>query len=108
MKKLIVTAIAAVSLMLVTSSQAADKEVTLKGEGMCAKCALKLSDKCQDVIQVKKGDKKITYWIEMNEVGKAFHKKVCQDTIKIKAVGKVEKKDGKMILVASKLEEDKE
>lgn len=107
MKKLITTALAALALMYVTPTFAADKEVTLKGEGKCAKCALKLSDKCQDVIEVKKDGKKVVYWIEMNEVGKAFHKKVCSDTVKMTAVGKVEKKGDKMILVASKLEEEK-
>lgn len=108
MKKLITTALAAVALMYVSPTFAADKEVTLKGEGKCAKCALKLADECQDVIEVKKDDgKKVVYWIEMNEVGKKFHKKVCSDTIKMTAVGKVEKKGDKMILVASKLEETK-
>lgn len=106
MKKLIISTLAAVAL-LTTSAFAADKEVTLKGEGKCAKCALKKADQCQNVIEVKDGDKTVTYWMEANDVAKAFHGNVCSKTVKMTAVGKVSEKDGKKILTASKLEADK-
>lgn len=106
MKKLIISALAAVAL-LTTSAFAADKEVTLKGEGKCGKCALKKADQCQNVIEVKEGDKTVTYWMEANDVAKAFHGNVCSKTVKMTAVGKVSEKDGKKILTASKLEADK-
>ncbi len=106
MKKLIISAFAAAAILVANSALAADagKEVTLKGESKCAKCALKMSDKCADVLQVKGDDgKTITYWIAKNDASKDFHKNVCQDTVKLTAVGKVEEKDGKKMLLASKL-----
>lgn len=106
MKKLIVSVLTGVAL-LTTSAFAQDKEVTLKGEGKCAKCALKKADKCTNVIEVKEGDKTVAYWMEENEVSKGFHSNVCSKTVKMTAVGKVSEKDGKKMLVASKLEVDK-
>lgn len=110
MKKLIISAFAAAALLVATSAMAdtTGKEVTLKGEGKCAKCALKESEKCADVIQVKKGDKTTTYYIAKNDASKDFHGNVCQATVKLTAVGKVEEKDGKQWIVASKLEIQKE
>lgn len=108
MKKLIISALAAAALLAVNPAFAQDKEVTLKGEGKCAKCALKKAEQCQNVIEVKDGDKTVAYWIEQNDISKAFHKNVCTATAKMTAVGKVSEKDGKKILVASKLEVVKE
>jgi hypothetical protein len=74
------------------------KETTLKGEGMCAKCELKETSSCQNAIQVN-------YFLEANDVSKAFHKVVCQDTKKgVSAVGTLKEEDGKKIFVARKIE----
>jgi hypothetical protein len=40
---------------------AADKELTVTGEGKCAKCALKKADSCQNVVEVKSGDQTKVY-----------------------------------------------
>jgi hypothetical protein len=105
MKKLIISAFAAAAI-LVANTAVADhhEEVTLKGESKCAKCALKKSDKCADVLEVKgKDGKTTTYWIAKNATSKDFHKNVCQATVKLTAVGKVGEIDGKQIIIASKL-----
>lgn len=111
MKKLIISAFAAAALLVATNATAdhhASKEVTLKGEAKCAKCALKQSDKCADVVQVKGEDgKTVTYWIAKNDVSKDFHKNVCQDTAKLTAVGSVGEVDGKHVIIASKLTVEK-
>jgi hypothetical protein len=104
MKKLIISAFAAAAMLVATTGFAQEKEVTLKGEGKCGKCALKKADKCVNVVEVKEGDKTVVYWMEDNDVSKAFHKNVCSATVKMTAVGKVSEKDGKKMLVASKLE----
>lgn len=104
MKKLIISAIAAAALLVTTNAFADDKEVTLKGESKCGKCALKEAKECVNVIEVKDGDKKVVYWLDQNDVSKAFHKTVCSDTAKVSAVGKVSEKDGKKVFVASKIE----
>jgi hypothetical protein len=111
MKKFIISAFAAAAL-LVANSAVADhhgkKEVTLKGEAKCAKCALGESKKCADVLQVKgKDGKTMTYWIAKNDVSKDFHSNVCQSTAKLTAVGAVGEIDGKKVLVASKLKVEK-
>jgi hypothetical protein len=108
MKKLIISAFAAAALLAANTTLAAEKEVTLKGEGKCGKCALKEAKDCTNIIEVKEGDKKVVYWLEQNDVSKAFHKNVCSATVKMTAVGKASEKDGKKILVASKLEVVKE
>lgn len=84
------------------------KEQTITGEGQCAKCSLKETDKCQTAIVVEKDSKKTTYYLVANDVAKKFHSNICQETKKVKAVGTVEEKDGKMELTASKIEVVKE
>lgn len=80
------------------------QEVTLKGVGMCAKCALEKADSCQNVLQVKKGGEKTHYYLVQNKVSKDFHKELCQAEKEITVKGKVEKKDGKLMLTATKIE----
>jgi predicted small secreted protein len=104
MKKLIISALAAAALLVANNTFAADKDVTLTGEGKCAKCALKLTKQCQNVIEVQEGGKKVTYWIAKNEVSDKFHENLCKGPAKITAVGKVSEKEGKKMLVASKLD----
>ena len=92
------------SCLLPRSRLAADKEVTVSGTGMCAKCELKETKKCQNAIQVEKDGKKVTYYLEDNQVSKDFHKNVGTTTEKVKATGTVSEKDGKMQLAATKIE----
>jgi hypothetical protein len=96
--------ILSLSLLAATALYAADKEVTLTGEGQCAKCSLKKSDSCQNTVTVEKNGKKTTYYIEKNKVANDFHKNICQATKEIKATGSVKEVDGKQVLVASKIE----
>jgi hypothetical protein len=91
---------------------AADKEkdVTINGDGKCAKCELKESDKCQSVIQTKEDGKTVTYYLADNKIAKDFHENICQDSPKVKATGKLKEENGKKILTLSKIEivKDKE
>ena len=116
MKKLALalTVIASVALFaLATPGSAAErgkgKEVTIKGDAKCAKCALKESEKCQTVIQTenKKG-KMVTYYVADNEVAKGFHESVCQGSKKVTATGTVKKVKGKEQLTLSKIEPAKD
>lgn len=101
--------IAAVALLaFITPStfaaeKAAEKEVTLKGDGKCGKCALKETKECQNVVQVKEGDKTVTYYLVANDVSKKFHENLCEDTKKISVTGKVKEVDGKKQIEASKI-----
>lgn len=98
---LLAVAVMATGLSLVVR---AAEEKTISGEGQCAKCSLKETKTCQNVIVTETDGKKVTYYLEQNPVSKKFHKNVCSDIKKVKAVGTVEEKDGKMILTASKIE----
>jgi RecG-like helicase len=109
MKKMTRSLIAGVAtllmLALVSPAFAADKSVTVTGEGKCAKCSLKEADKCQNVIQVeKKNGKTVNYYLVQNDISKAFHENICKESKKVTATGTVKKEDGKMMLTAEKIE----
>ena len=93
------------ALVIPAPAEDKDKELTLTGNAMCAKCELKEKmEKCQTVIQVEKDGKKITYYFVENDVSKAFHKNVCQETKKATATGTCKKKDDKLQFTAAKIE----
>jgi hypothetical protein len=97
----------AVLCVLAFSARAADKEVTLKGKIMCAKCQLKLKDvkKCQTVIQVKEGDKEVVYFFKDKGNEEEYHEAVCGGGVKEGTVtGTVTEKDGKKWITPKKVE----
>ncbi len=91
---------------LVAGANAADE--TLTGNVMCAKCSLKKADakECQDVLVVKVGDKTSEYYVEKNDVSKAFGH-VCKDEKPAVVTGAVTEKDGKKWISATKMEAPK-
>jgi hypothetical protein len=82
----------------------ADEVKTITGNGMCAKCMLNQGTECQTVIQVKDGDKTLTYYLTKNDVSKKFHSNVCEEAKKVTATGTVKEVDGKLELTATKIE----
>src|SRR5262245_46890257 len=90
------------------------EKLTLKGEGMCAKCALQEKDSCQNVVIVTKDGEKKTYYIVHDDVAKAAHGKLgfCRATkdnpAKVKIVGTCEKKDDKLVFTAEKIEKSED
>jgi len=111
MKKITAPLMAGVAglLLLALTTPAFAAEKTITGEGKCAKCALKETDKCQNAIQVEKGGKTITYYLVDNDVSKDFHKNLCKESKKITATGNVKKnkETGKLEMTATKIEEAK-
>lgn len=90
----------------VTLADEPSKEVKLTGTLMCGKCSLKMTPKCSNALQVKDGDKVITYIIDDKGNGETYHEGVCGDG-KIEGVvvtGTVSEKDGKKMVKASKVE----
>ena len=90
-------------LSMATPTFAAD-EVTITGQGKCAKCALKETEKCQNVIQTEVDGKKVTYYLTKNEVSNDFHDNICKGPKKVTATGTVKEVDGKKEFTASKIE----
>jgi Family of unknown function (DUF6370) len=78
---------------------AEDKEETLKGTITCAKCDLKLADKCHTVIKV--GDK--VYYFDDKSTGK-YHKTICTEAKEGTVTGTVKKEGDKLIVTPSKVE----
>src|SRR5437773_1172289 len=89
---------------------AGDKAETITGEGKCGKCALKETEKCQNVIEVEgKNGKKVKYYIVDNEMAKDFHKNICKENKKVTATGTNKKNaDGKNEFTVTKIEVVKE
>ena len=70
---------------------------TVTGTGKCLKCHLKESDKCQDVIVAKEGDKEVTYIVKG-----AGHKFCKAEAADAKATGTVSEEGGKKVITAAK------
>jgi hypothetical protein len=83
---------------------AAGDSVTITGEGKCAKCALKETKECQNVIQAEKDGKTVNYYLVANDVSKEFHGKLCKESKKVTATGTVKEVDGKMELTPTKIQ----
>jgi len=87
-------------------------KVSIKGDGMCAKCALKEQAKCQNVVIVTKDGKDTKYYLERNTTANKAHQALgfCRATkdepVKVKVTGTCEKKDDKLVVTAEKIEKD--
>ncbi len=90
---------------LTTGVQAADKEVTLKGTIVCAKCALKEANACTTAIVVKEQGKDVTYLFQDKGAREEYHEEVCGGGRKEGTVtGVVTEKDGKKWITPKKVE----
>lgn len=91
-------------LALALTGEAQDKkEVTLKGDGQCAKCSLGKTEKCQDAIDVKEGDNKGVFYIK-GKGAKGLHKDICKGTKPLTVIGVISEKNGQKWIEASKVE----
>jgi Family of unknown function (DUF6370) len=112
MRKLMMVAVAGVLMSGLALASADDTKVTIEGEGMCAKCALKETKACQNAVIVTKDGKKTTYYLVHEGVSKKSHGSLgfCMaskdDPIKVKVTGTVEEKDGKMVMTAEKIDKE--
>ena len=105
MKKQLSLALAAAVSLSVASVFAAENEQAITGKGMCAKCELGQTPRCQNAIQVTAAGKTTTYLLEDNAVSKAFHSKVCKGPVeKVTATGTAKTEGGKQMFVATKIQ----
>lgn len=81
------------------------KETTIKGTILCAHCALNETPQCQTAIQVKEGDKLVTYYFLDKGEAESYHDPVCGGEKKPGTVtGTVSTKDGKQYITPKKVE----
>jgi hypothetical protein len=89
----------------------ADKEVTLTGTLVCAKCGLKEPGmkKCTNAIQVKDGEMIVTYFLNDKGNNETYHEGLCGGGTKAgaKLTGTITEKDGKRWVKVTKVEEKK-
>jgi hypothetical protein len=91
--------------LYVAGLRAAAKEVTLKGQIMCAKCELKQAKKCTTAIVVKEGGKEVTYYLDDKGTKEEYHEAVCGGGRKEGTVtGTVFEKDGKKWITPTSVE----
>jgi hypothetical protein len=97
--------VAPVFCFFVRGARAEDKEVTLKGEIMCAKCELKEAKSCQTAIKVKQNGKEVTYYFKDKGTREEYHEPVCGGGRKEGTViGKVSEEGGKKYITPKKVE----
>lgn len=110
MRKLYSLLAVAVAFMGVTLVAYAADPVTITGDGVCAKCALKEKPSCQNVVITKQDGKEVKYYLVQNAVSKKAHQAemICQAStdapVKLKVTGTVEEKDGKKEMTPTKIE----
>ena len=86
-----------------------DKEKTITGDATCAKCALKETKECQNVLMLKEDGKDVTYYL-VGDASKKAHGKlgICTASkdapIKVKVTGTAGEKDGKKIIEVTKID----
>ncbi len=86
------------ALTLTVKAEEKGKEVKLTGKLVCGKCALKETDACSNVLQVKDGDKTVNYYLKDDGKKADYHKNFCTAGKAGKAAtvtGTVTEKDGK-------------
>lgn len=94
-----------VVLTFVVGVRADDKEgkaETLKGTITCAKCDLKLQDKCATVIKVEKDGKDVIYYFDPAS-NKKHHKEICQEAKKGTVTGTTYEEGGKHYVKATEV-----
>jgi hypothetical protein len=84
-------------------AKSSGKEVTLMGTITCAKCDLKLQDKCNTVIKVTKDGKDTVYYFDKAS-NKKYHSDTCQEAKQGSVTGTTAEKDKKTWITVSKLE----
>ncbi|MEN9576310.1 MAG: hypothetical protein RL514_4165 [Verrucomicrobiota bacterium] len=108
MKKLLLTLLTTVAIACTLAFNAAaeskGKPLTLSGKGCCAKCCLKETAECQNVLTVEKDGKKTKYYLAQNDVSKGFHTEICKTIKDITVTGTCKKVGDKLEVTAEKIE----
>lgn len=89
-------------VLVVSSFGAKAEEVTKEGTLSCAKCNLKLTSACEDVLTVKEDGKEVNYWLKEDGKAKTSEHECSGAKEGVKVTGTLtEKGDRKEIAVAS-------
>jgi hypothetical protein len=87
-----------------------EKKVSITGQAQCAKCALKETKSCQNVVVVKEDGKDVKYYLAQNDVAKKAHASLgfCMAKVgegpKVKVEGTCKKEEDKLVVTATLIE----
>jgi hypothetical protein len=92
----------AVGLVLWTGADGGEKgkEVTIKGQIICAKCGLNKETKCMTTVVEKKDGKDVIYYFD-KDGHKKWHSDICQEAKDGEVTGTVTEKDGKKTITVT-------
>ena len=85
------------------------KDVTVTGQAQCAKCALKETQKCQNVVVAKEDGKDVKYYLVHNDIAKKAHQALGFCTAKpgegpkVTVTGDLKEEDGKKIITPTEI-----
>ncbi len=103
MKNLVLAAFGLLFIVgMVSAADKPAKEITLKGEINCSKCALNETADCGHAIKVSENGKEVIYYFKDNGKAESYHDTVCNGPAKGSVKGVVLEKDGKKWIVPSK------
>ena len=103
MKNLVLAAFGLLFIVgLVSAADKPAKEITLKGEINCSKCALNETADCGHAIKVSENGKEVIYYFKDNGKAEPYHDTVCNGPDKGSVKGVVLEKDGKKWIVPAK------
>jgi hypothetical protein len=86
-----------------TESPAA-RLVSVRGEGICARCILHLTKKCQLAIRVREGEGEELLLVNENAASRDLVPACCATPVPILAQGTVHTENGRLFLAATRLE----
>lgn len=86
------------------SKEDSAKEESFTGWAQCAKCALGLTNSCQNALVVTKDGKEETFFLTQNAVSQDFHSNVCSGQVEVKVTGVAKGPVGEREIVAAKIE----
>jgi Family of unknown function (DUF6370) len=101
MKKTLFLAVALLSAGLTVRAE----DTKIDGKALCAKCELKVAEKCRAAVTVTGADGKVeTYFSEPNSKAKDLHKEICKEPKPAIVEGTVTEKDGQKLITITKFE----
>jgi hypothetical protein len=78
--------------------------VSVQGEGVCARCILHLTDKCQLTIRVREDEREELFLVNENATSRDLIPACCAKPVPILAQGSVHTENGRLFLATTRLE----
>ena len=100
-----VVALSGVTTTAADKNEKKDDVKTVEGKLVCTKCKLSETDACGNAVQVKDGDKTVTYYLKDKGKDEKYHK--CSGEQAVKVTGKITVKDDKKTIEDAKVEKQK-